>query len=505
MKSIIKIVNTLKPSEKQFIKNIYNSKVNKDEQKRFKLFLIALEYCENKINLPEIFSGKTNVELDTFRKLYKSTKDKTAFSHLKSRLKNDILSYLLIHDSSNKKNISPMIKAQLECERITSQGLLLLRRGLYKEAEKELNKALKIAIKYEIFPEIIRIKTVLRRTTGFREGEKKYDEYNKDLNYYLKEYTDFIKVQEYYEIVNMSNHFNTNKNEEMLEKSKVFCEEMDKIVTVQSSDNFMFFYYSLKSSHHINLQEFEEAIKLVKKLQDLVANSHSLNMNSNKSGLQMVLSKLLIQTGKYAQAQEEAKKSVNSFRDGMINQLRAMEILFFSYLRANRFDMANETIDSAMKHKQYKSKQGSRTFKARWTFYKVNVLYLLNEKEQASKLLSQNTVLAKDRSGWELGHRILELMMRIDENAWDIVAYNKDNFYKLLNSLKKNESNIFRALEILNIIRMLAKSRGDFKETSLKVKNSLDLLEKGNGKYYWDPTGFEVVRFDSWFRNKVKL
>jgi len=500
MKSIIKIVNTLKPSEKQFIINIYKSKVNKDEQKRFKLFKLVLEHCENKSNS----SSDKQIELETFKLLYKSSKDKTAYSHLKSRLRNDILSYLLIQDSSNKKYISPRIKAQLECDRLNNQGLLLLRRGLYKEAEKELKKALKIARKFEIFAEIIRIQISLRATTGYREGEKKYKLYSKDLNYYIEEYVAYIKAKEYYEIVNMPTHFKTNKNEEVLEKSKMFCNELDKIVHKESSENFLFHYYRLKSNHFINLLEFEKSIELNFKLQELVKKSPSLNINSNKAGLQMGLAKLYIETGKYQNAQKAAHSAVDGFRDGMINQLRAAEILFFSYLRANQLDKAKETVDYAMEHKQYKSKSANKEYKAIWDFYHANILYLLGEKAEASTLLSQNTTLAKDKSGWELGLRILDIIMRIDDNAWDIVSYNITNFYKLLHNIKKKESNIFRAEEILKIIKALSKSGGDFTGSSLKIKQSLALLSQGKGKYYWDPTGFEVIRFDVWFMEKVK-
>jgi len=302
----------------------------------------------------------------------------------------------------------------------------------------------------------------------------------------------------------MATHFRTNKNEEVLEKSIKFCDELEKIVHKESSQNFLFYYYRLKSIHHINLHEFITSIELTLKLQDLVENSPSLNINSSKSGLQMELAKLFIQTGQYTRAQEVAKNAVENFKDGMINQLRAAEILFFSYLRDNKLSKAKEIIEYAMSHKQYKDKRGNKTYTARWEFYKANILYLLGEKTLASNLLSQNTVLAKDRSGWELGLRILEIMMRIDENAWDIVGYNQTNFYKLLNNIKKKESNIFRAEKILHIIRILSRSGGDFTLTKQRVNGSLELLTAGKGKYYWDPTGFEVIRFDQWFLEKAK-
>ncbi len=484
MKSLTQIVKSLKPSEIRFIKKLYSSQPNGEEKKRLKLFEILLSGVETDEKASKI--------------LYNSSPN-SAFSHIKARLKNDIFNFLLVQDSS-KKDVSKIYQVELSCRKYVMQGEILLTRGLYSEAEKLLLKALKIAIDYELYLDILRIKTLLRTSIGYRSGIKEFDKHSHNLDYFITEFNNFSKAKEYYFRLLLPTLFKTNTKKEVLALSAKWSEELDGLNHENSSANFTFNYYLFKISHHNLYQEYKSSIEYAKKLIQLVPGTPSLNSSPNISGAHMVAASIYLNLKEYELSIEEAKIAVKKFRKGMINELRAQEVLFFGYLRNKDFEKASEIIEYALKHKQIKS---NKLLKARWYYFEANLEYITGNKAQAFKLLRKNNDLLKDKSGWLIGFKLLEMMLTIEDKDWFLLGYQLNNFNQLLG--RQQKANVNRAKIIGQLIRSLLSNGGFFNVTIEKSADKLKLLEDGMADFYWDPIGYEVIRFDKWLKSKVKL
>lgn len=484
MKSLTQIVKSLKPSEVRLIRKLYSTQPNGEEKKRLKLF--------------EIILSGTDTDLKAAKILYNTTPN-SAFSHIKARLKTDILSYLTVHDASKKRDINKISQIKMSCKRLVAQGEIVLVRGLYEEAEKLLIKALNMAIEYEFYIEIIRIKTLLRMSIGYRRGIKEYEKYSSNLDYYIQELYNFTKVEEYYAKIMLPNHFNTNKHKEILEFSIKCCEELDNLYNEESSSNFTFHYYQFKVNHFNLLENFNKSLEYAEKLVALVPSKSALNSKTNIAGTHLVLSKAYLNAGHYDKAIESAKISISNFRKGMINNLRAMEALFFGYLRNKDYDMAEEIINDALLHKQIKS---NPLLKAKWIYFESNIAYLKNDRDRSFKLLRKNNDLTKDKSGWLIGFKLLEMMLTIEEKDWYWLSFQLNNFNQLLGRHQK--ANINRAKIIGQIIRSLLTNGGNFDTTIGKSSVRLQLLVEGKGDFYWNPTSYEILRFDKWIKSKAR-
>ncbi len=485
MKSLTQIIRCLKPSEVRLIRKLYRVQPNGEDKKRLTLFEIIL-------------ANKNITDQEAAEKLYNS-KPNSAFSHIKGRLKNDILNFLIIHDASKKTDVSKYYQLELNCRKGIMQAELLLARGLYNEGEKLLLKILRTVIDYELFAEIIQIKSLLRITLGFRKGVTEYVKHSKNIDYYLSEYQKWLKVREYYYRLALPNQFQTNKRKELLQASSGYSDELDRLHTEDSSSRFRFHYYLFKVHHHNISQEFPQSLKYAKALVELVLSKPLLNKKPNISGTHMSLANVQINLSQYDKAIAAAHVAVENFKSGMVNELKALEVLFFAYLRKRDYKNATLIIHRSLTHKRIKS---NKAFHARWQFFDANLAYILGDNEKAFKLLRQNNELLKDKSGWLFGFKLFEMMLTIDEKDWYWLGFQLNNFNQLLGRQKK--ANTARAKLIGQMIRSLLSNGGNFDLAIEKSHKKLAILEKGEGDYYWDPVGYEVIRFDEWLRYKSK-
>ncbi len=111
-------------------------------------------------------------------------------------------------------------------------------------------------------------------------------------------------------------------------------------------------------------------------------------------------------------------------------------------------------------------------------------------------MLMKETELTKDKAGWLMGYRVLELMCAVEQDDLDVFDYRTESFKKLLQ--RNKEENVERPRLALKILGTYIKTGGDIKKTTLEEKKNIELLKTGKGEYQWDPMGFELIRFDEW-------
>ncbi|MEO1437058.1 MAG: hypothetical protein AAFV80_16070 [Bacteroidota bacterium] len=140
--------------------------------------------------------------------------------------------------------------------------------------------------------------------------------------------------------------------------------------------------------------------------------------------------------------------------------------------------------------------------RARWLFYQANVTYLMGDRDLALKQLRANNEIHKDKSGWLLGFKILEMMITIDNKDFYLVSFMNDRLVQVLH--KNKQANIARAKIICQIIRAFLRFDCNFQKTIDKVPDKFALLENEENEYYWDIMSYEVIRFDQWFRERAQ-
>lgn len=483
MELLFSLIKSLKPKEKRYLRRLYLSQPNGEDKKRLALLEILLE-------------GKVMNDKEVAAKIYGGSPN-SAFSHMKRRLKEDLLNFLLIQDSS-KQFKSKKTRDWIDVNKMIIQGEILLSRGIFGEARKIFEKALMISEENELLSEVIRIKIKMRESFGSREGLPEYLKYSSGVDIYLEEFVTFSKVRDFFFKVRLPNVFETNKLQLVGEYESIILELRDRIKG-SSLDSTKFFYFLSEITFWELKRDYSQAIYFAENLKKLIESSPRYKSSKNDiAGANMTISNLLILKGDYSQAEDYAKIAMDNFIIGRANELRAMEFLFFALLRQEKYEKALDIVEQALLHDQIEK---NLITKGKWLFFKSATYFNLADVNISLSILRENTYILKDKTGWVLGYRILEMMIAIENRDYYLVTFLLNNYYHHLNRIK--EANTARAKIIGQILRSYMRYGDDLKLIIEKNANKIKLLSDQSDDFFWNPLGYEIVRFDQWLLNRV--
>lgn len=483
MEELTEIVKNINSGEIRLIRKFYKIGEENDNLKRLELF--------NLIN-----KGKVSTNEEAIKKLYNSSKVDSKFSHLKTRLKNDILNIILYHEGE-RKYITPFRQATFDCRKLILKSDILLSRGANKAGLNLLNKAEQIASKYELPAEQVVISDMLRSHLGIRKGMHEYEKYKLNIDKQLNLLNDIFEAKDLYNHILLPNIFYKNKEKEYISMSASAVSKLENIFYKSKSSQIGFLYYYIAIYYHELGKEFDKSLKFALKLLDLVKNNPSIYAPNRIAGTYLQIANLNLKIGNYIETINHGEEALKIFRKGIINELVTMELLFFAHLYSKHFDKTDTIIEKAINHKTVKENE---FYQGKWQYFMANNKFFEKKFHESLNILRQNTYLAKDKSGWFVGWNLLELLNLIEMEEFDLFYYRFDAF-KLLVRKQKIESP--RIHLILNILENLIKSNFNFKITNTSNKSDLELLMSQKSNYVWDPLGFEIARFDQWFLSKI--
>ena len=121
-------------------------------------------------------------------------------------------------------------------------------------------------------------------------------------------------------------------------------------------------------------------------------------------------------------------------------------------------------------------------------------------------MISQHLEMSKDKTGWEIGIRILSIMCHIEMGNDDHAATQIKNLeLHIWRSKSEGEEISERDAKIVCLLKDL--SQNGFQSNNLKDKTMKIFVDiSGNDKKLkWEPLGHELIRFDTWLGGKLGL
>ena len=233
----------------------------------------------------------------------------------------------------------------------------------------------------------------------------------------------------------------------------------------------------------------------------------------------------------FLHATEYARQAQEHFTLNSENYCIALEQEFYALFAMKQYeqavDVANKMISSATQ-----KELGEFRF-SKYNYLIANALFKQRRFPEALQLLSQNREIAKDKSGWETGARVLKIMtliemFKLDEASLAVCGL-KQFFTRIEMKVKQKETPYnssspgeplkkettttserepspirHRDKKILNLL-LVAENNG-FMFTTLngntdKYMNALTSKEK---KLRWEPFTHELIPFHEWFAGKMK-
>lgn len=475
MEKLRSIVACLKPSEIHLIRDYYQLRKNQGSR-RLVLFDLVVE-------------GKVSSDEEASLRIFCQPPDSN-FSQLKRRLKDDILNILMICPVE-KSYQSENIKAEFKARKMLMQGKILLSRGVYDEGTGILRKACQLAEKYELSTISLEIQDLLRTHIGVKKGLEVYKSYQDTIDHNLADMQMELEAKDLNHRIMIPALHSAACTGEHAE-----AEKLRKIKThfdSSGSARVGFWYYLSAIRLHINQREFDKAYRYGQQLASLIDHEPAIHTVPNRAGIHLELAKILIHLEQFPEAITMAQEARKLFQRGMLNELYAIETLFFAYFRNRQWEQAQAIIEEATHHKQY---QTHILTPGKWQYFKANVSFASRDFDASLAELHQNTTLKKDRGGWFLGYRILELLNLIEKREYDWIDSKLESFRKYLQQVQTHQ--VPRCKNILRLLFALSKHGFDFQATTRDEQGLLSALSQAKEENYWDPMGYELVRISDW-------
>lgn len=483
MESLQSLIKVLRPSEKRLLNHYYSRVTNSEEKLRLKLFSL-------------VESGEVTTDEEARAKL-NSTGGISAYSHLKARLKNDILNVLLMQDT-DKRFAQQNRAAEMDCRKKVAQSHLLILRGAKAEGMNVLNRAIRIADRYELFAERLQLNHLLREHVIGSVSAAELARLNTEIASDMERYKALLFVEEQSFLLSSPEFSKSIQLKEDDRKNVELIQELEKLFNKHKLARIGFWYYMAATEYNAARKNYAEVVRLGVKFLKLVEKGHAVRSKNNIAGVNQTLGVAYLELHKFTDAAGHLKMSEKLFPSAGFNRLQSLQLLVQSEAANGAIVNALTHVEIAMNHPRIKTREH---LVPQWLFMKASLEFLSRDVDASFKTINKDGFLLRQQDVWNVQFRLLEMMQLVELEDEEWLEFKLDATRKFLTRHKELDNPRVRlAIDILGI---LVRKRLDFSELTTKHLESLQLSLSGADGYEWSATGPEIVRFDKWISSKI--
>lgn len=444
-----------------------------------------------------LYKKKVTNEEDACYLLYQKNKS-TAFTHLKLSLKDDLCKFSLSH-LPNFDRINSYEVAEIECSKSILIAKILINQGVYNTSYKQLDYAQKLAEKYELTLQKIEIATLLGRKKIKAQSFATHQKYSNIVHQNIVQLDEEMKANDHFISITMPHIYEKNKESQYLDDATQHLALVKSQAKTNKSLNIQYYYLKSAINYFLITQKYELALNTAYECLELIQTKDAVYSPARLSVIYCQIAEAHMELKESDLAILQIRKGMAKVNKNHLGYLVCLLILFSAQLSKGQLSLAEQTIKQAAKHKIAAS---NTYYFYRIIYYKALLAFQKGELQQAWKLLTTNSKLQKDSTGWLLGFKLTELMLLIDLKEEQIIPLRLDAFKQLI--LRQPRLKESRYKYILDILRYLKTNKYDFNITHQKHSELLNKLRSSKGIFYRDPMAFELIAFEDWFERNTK-
>jgi len=483
LKKLIGLVNVLRPGEKELLRNLYRSNRAGDRILRSELFEL-------------IDKGRVKSDEEARLKL-KGADSSSAYAHLKNRLREDILSVLLLQESP--KRIAQANRAAVfECWKKLTQAYVLIFRGAKSEGAEILKNAERLADKYELAAEKLLIRHVTREALYSISDVSELNYINRSIQSDLSTFQSVLRSEEISFLITLP-----ALRREMLSKEGEgfedrIIQELEDLFNSNGTARIGFWYYMAYTDYMASSGKHYEAIKSGLEFLKLVEENPSVRSKNNMAGVNLTLGTSYLQIRNYRRAVSHLAAAEQMFSVRGFNRLQTQEFLVQGYAGDGNYSEALVCVERALSHPRIDAREA---LVPRWLYFKSCIEFLNDDTNESFRTLNQDSYIIRQVDEWNVQFRFLEMMQLIEFKDEDWLEFKVNATRKFLNRHKELATP--RARLALDVFSNLLRNGLDFEGLSQKNIDSLRECIREDGEFSWNPASPELVRFDNWVVSKI--
>lgn len=259
-------------------------------------------------------------------------------------------------------------------------------------------------------------------------------------------------------------------------------------------------HYSVRAYMHLLiLQEslyrmqgkFDLAEELIGELRSHLDAHPQLNTKYREGLPFLHLAAIELRAYRFAQARETAHQALTRFRPGKRIYYRAILLEALSLIYLGAWDEASLMFNDLGEVPET-TDIGAMALVIE--FVQLCICYLQDDLKVVQRALQRDNPLTHDKRGWNVGLRLMEIMVLIDREEYDAASSRVETFRKYL---ERYEVISARSLAIFQYLYQLDRHSYDFqavRDRAQILRAELEIAPE------WNPVGYEIIRFESWLR-----
>lgn len=476
---------------------------NADELKTVRNYLVfehAEQFQGKTVGLFDYMVKNRDCELIDASK-YLGGISKAAFEMTISRLK-EKLCYALANEHITKRSeaFSDRFKAYCESKDVLKQYHILLFRGAQQEALDRLNYVITISQKYEWYDSLIEAYYYKLEYLKVRSEKTMYDEVEGAFVF-----AEFCRKAEHkaktiFDDLATRGKAVSSRNEN-IELHQKCLEQLNKLAEQTQSATITYQKLKVEIGYYHELEDYEQAELKCQQLIALVTNNAAVAQPYIVGIGFLYLADTLIYTGKYADVITYAKLARKQFKPDTVNYGETLELEFFASFYSGNYTKAEKCIRELIESPSYSV---SVYLKNRRRYLLACVMFAQGNYKEADLELSTISSITQDKNGFNIGIRILSLLICRMQSDYELLYAREKAFVKDLERIRKHKAIRKRDLVVFAIIKELSKRNGSFEEVYQRRKSDFDMLESKQQEYKWKPFSHEMIVFHKWFLSQLK-
>ncbi|MEL7001982.1 MAG: hypothetical protein AAFN93_04510 [Bacteroidota bacterium] len=474
MEKLKHLIGCLKPQEVQLAEQYFKLKSGSKgaESKKLKLFKLILK-------------GKVDCDERAAAQLYEK-KSCSAYSHLKKRLHEDILSIILM---SSQQDETDNIAEEIKCRKQLIQGKLLINRGVVNDGLSLLKNVSDRAEEYEFLDIKLAADDVLRTYSDLRSNLMATRSYDKNINESFNLMRKILYAKQLnYEIRHPDERHDTENQSYDLPLRPQREGEF-------GSKRLDYWYNKFEFGNSQQKRNFDQAEKYANTLLETVKKNPRLYNKVEIANLFLEVGHLYFREEKYNQAAKYASGAMKYYENQEARRLDAMRVVFLSLFRRGEinqsWDIVNEVLNGAKCLKE-------SIHKPIWVLQKATLEFTEKHYNNSVKTLQSGYNQLNHKSDWAVGYRLLELLNILELQDYDWLEYKLEAFRKFVFRLHSSSRERYCAIHKV-FKKYLSNTSGE-----QRFLEYLHSFNQNVSSHPWDPMGVEIINIPKWFEGKLK-
>ena len=423
-----------------------------------------------------------------------------------SRLRDKMLASLSLDvNLTRSENYDEQAQARAAVIQGKLQGSLLLGRGQRKLGYFVLDRSVKDAKHYEFYDDLVDILSTQRQ---FIKAWKGTDQAFYDINNEIKNYAlcrDAVNLaKQYFEEITMRYGFKglsrMPADSTQIQFLKDRIDRLNDEFEKTSSATVGYYYYFLLVEFYQVQNKLIEASDSLSKLAQMLDNNPAIKKKVRQATVYLNLGANDLWLHRFDESRAQFETSLTYIRENTRNHGVITELLFYSLFYAGNLDEAETKFESLIDSKHVDQSDFRKSVRS---YLLACVSFAKGEFRKVNLRLASSHQIGKDKEGWNIGSRILSIMLAIEREKFDLADTLVVNLRQFIREGVEGTDLRFRDTLILSILLELRKKSYDFAEVYSLKEDVISKLSQDNYETGWILQTPEMICFHTWFIDKL--